>query len=120
MKLESISRMKNIDSGLRKTRTAASKRVARFRRPRLRFEQLEDRSLLSAPGDIEWLRQFGGFAPGQFDVGRAVDADGNIYMAGNVRGALPGQTYTGFEDDYLRKKAGAANQISTHEFGYDS
>ncbi|HEY3136999.1 MAG TPA: hypothetical protein VGL29_13295 [Blastocatellia bacterium] len=50
-------------------------------------EPLEEEALLTSAGDTEWLRQFGGFASGTFNVGRAVDADGNVYVAGGLLGA---------------------------------
>jgi hypothetical protein len=89
------------------------------RAPRLRLHELEDRTVPAA-GDVEWLRQFGGAAPGQFDVCRAVDAAGNVYVAGQVRGALPGQTYAGFDDVFVRKYDAAGTELWTRQFGTDS
>ena len=86
---------------------------------RLRLESLEDRTLPSAPGDIEWLRQFGSFAPA-FDLGRAVDADGNVYLAGQVRGALPGQSSAGGGDAFVQKYDAAGNLLWARQFHHPS
>jgi len=53
-------------------------------------------------GEIPWTRQFG---TGGLDAALAVaiDADGNILVAGHVGGALPGQTHAGDSDAFLRK-----------------
>lgn len=85
------------------------------RRPTV--ESLEEETLLTGAGDIEWLRQFGGFASGTFNVGRAVDADGNVYVAGQVRGALPEQVSAGSEDAFVRKYDSDGNEIWTRQFG---
>jgi len=83
---------------------------------RLRLDELESRTVPSSPGDIDWLRQFGSSAPagGQ---GRAVDADGNAYVAGQVAGALPGQSSAGDFDAFVRKYDAAGNEIWTRQFG---
>jgi hypothetical protein len=69
------------------------------------------------PGDIEWLRQFGGFAPASNNLARAVDTDGSVYIAGQVRGALPGQTSVGGDDAFVRKYDAAGNEVWTYQFG---
>ena len=72
-------------------------------RHRGRFEQLEDRRMLSA-GDPLWAQQFGseGFAN---DAANAVDVDvdGNVYVAGTVRGTLPGQTSNNGDSAFVSK-----------------
>jgi hypothetical protein len=96
---------------------AASKSAERFRRPRMHLEQLEDRTVPSSPGDIEWVRQFGSLRPASGGGGRAVDADGNVYIAGQVGGALPGQTSAGGDDAFVRKYDAAGNEVWTRQFG---
>src|SRR5262245_62886015 len=75
---------------------------------RLHLERLEDRTLPSAPGDIEWLRQFGSLAgavPG--DPARAVVVSGgNVYVAGDGPAQLP----------YVRRYDPAGNLLWTREF----
>jgi hypothetical protein len=88
------------------------KRISR----RLRLELLEDRTVPSAPGDIDWVRQFGSAFP-VAARGRAVDAAGNIYLAGYLSGALPNQTSTGGEDGFVRKLDAAGNEVWTRQFG---
>jgi len=117
MKLESILQAMFTRTSAKRPRRAAARAAARFRRPNLHLEQLEDRALLSGPGDIEWLRQFGGFAPGQFDFGRAVDADGSVYIAGQARGALQGQTSAGGDDAFVQKYDADGNLLWTRQFG---
>src|SRR5262249_6591920 len=42
----------------------------------------------AAPGDIEWLSQFGGTLPRE-ESAHAVAADGNVYVVGVTRGPFP-------------------------------
>src|SRR5262249_16051469 len=76
------------------------------RTTRLNLERLEDRTVPSNPGDIDWVRQFGGMVlpPGD-DPAWAVAADGNgnVYVAGELPHVLPGQTSAGWADAYVRK-----------------
>ena len=44
-----------------------------------------------AGGSEVWTRQFGA-ASIRNDLARAVDADGNVYVPGELGGLLPGQT----------------------------
>jgi hypothetical protein len=83
---------------------------------RLRLERLESRTVPSAPGDFDWLRQFGSVV-GRDDDAPAVDAHGNLYVAGYVNGALPGQISVGGADAYLRKYDAAGNELWTRQFG---
>src|SRR5258708_3382605 len=93
---------------------------------RLHLERLEDRTLLSSPGDVEWLREFGSFrVPEHLDPARSVVADGhgNVYVAGSVEGtaALPGQTGSGGQfDTYVRKYDAAGTELWTRQFGTGS
>src|SRR5438552_8346442 len=90
---------------------------------RLHLEQLEDRTVLSGPGDIEWVRQFGTFrATDQPDPARSVVADGSVYVAGDIPGfylpALPGQTGAGgLSDAYVRKYDANGAELWTRQFG---
>src|SRR5688500_1256411 len=83
----------------------------KLRPRRLRLAQLEDRTVPSSPGDIEWVRQFGSFSQG-LAVARAADADGAVYVAGAI--ALPGQA---FHDAFVRKYDAAGNELWTRQFG---
>jgi len=90
---------------------------------RLHLEQLEDRTLLSSPGDVEWLRQFGTFrATDQPDPARSVVANGSVYVAGDIPGfygpALPGQISSGGLDDaYVRKYDATGAELWSRQFG---
>jgi hypothetical protein len=117
MKLRSILQGMITRASAKRPRHAAARAAARYRRPNVHLEQLEDRTLLTGPGDIEWLRQFGGFAPAQFDFGRAVDADGSAYIAGQARGALQGQTSAGGDDAFVQKYDADGNVLWTRQFG---
>src|SRR6188474_1525317 len=90
--------------------------AARFRWPGWRAERLEDRTLFSSPSDVEWLQQFGSLSPSATS-GRAVDADGNVFLAGRVRGALLGQTDAGGLDAFVSKFDAAGNALWTRQFG---
>ncbi len=46
-----------------------------------------------------------------------VDKDGNIIVAGAVGGALPGQTYAGDQDSFVRKYDRSGNEVWTRQFG---
>ncbi len=70
-----------------------------------------------AAGNELWTREFG--TPGNDQSGGvAVDGAGNVYVAGRVGGALPGQTFQGGNiDAFLRKYDAAGNELWTREFG---
>jgi hypothetical protein len=70
-----------------------------------------------AAGTELWTDQFGTATDHPADAARAVAADGNVYVAGDVAGALPGQTTTAFNDVFVRKYDGAGNELWTREFG---
>jgi len=52
--------------------------------------------------EIGWTRQFG-TSDNDYAPGLAVDASGNVYIAGWTEGALPGQSYAGGGDVLLVK-----------------
>ena len=79
------------------------------------IEALEDRVLLSA-GDIEWTLQFGAPGPAA-DRAEAVDAGGNVYLAGRTDGTLPGQTSAGGVDAFVRKYDSNGTVQWTRQFG---
>ena len=53
-------------------RTGRRVRSQPQRNRKLRVEWLEMRTLLSGPGDFEWLRQFGSLSPGEDVLGRSM------------------------------------------------
>lgn len=63
-----------------------------------------------------WTRQFG---TSGVDHAGAVTADvsGDVYIAGGVIGALPGQTHMGREDAFIQKYTDSGNLIRTKQFG---
>jgi hypothetical protein len=67
-------------------------------------------------GNELWTRQFG--TPGN-DIGWGVDVQGSeIYVSGDVGGALPGQTFAGGPvDAFVRKYDAAGNELWTRQFG---
>ena len=50
----------------------------------------------------------------------AVDAAGNIYIAGHIGEALPGQTYAGGTDAFVRKLDGSFTESWTSQFGTEN
>ena len=68
-------------------------------------------------GDV-WTRQFGSVLPAfENEIARAVDVDGNVYVAGGVAGTFAGQTSAGNYDVFVRKYDSAGNEIWTRQFG---
>ena len=65
---------------------------------------------------MEWIGQFGGVEPAS-DTVKAVDADGNVYVAGCTSGALPGQTAPGYTDVFVRKYDHSGTELWTRQFG---
>src|SRR5207249_303356 len=45
------------------------------------------------------------------------DADGSVYLAGHVGGALPGQTNAGLQDAFALKFDAAGNLLWARQFG---
>jgi uncharacterized protein (UPF0548 family) len=68
---------------------------------------------------MEWIHQFGSAGPAE-DFANAVDADGNVYVAGYTYGTLPGQTSAGGYDAFVRKYDADGNHVWTHQFGTSS
>ena len=67
-------------------------------------------------GDELWSRQFGTQESAQAnDV--AVDVAGNVYVAGQVGGALPGKSHFGNNDAFLRVYDSSGNELWTRQFG---
>ena len=56
------------------------------------------------------------------DYGNAVtvDAQGNVYIAGHIGDALPGQTYLGGTDAFVQKLDGSLAAVWTSQFGTDN
>ncbi len=69
-------------------------------------------------GREQWTRQFGSPVDDSA-VGVEVDAIGNVYIAGETLGSLPGQTLLGGGDAFLRKYDTAGNELWTRQFGTD-
>jgi hypothetical protein len=68
-------------------------------------------------GEFEWLLQFG-LSGNDFAWDVHADGDGNVYVAGDTSGALPGQTFAGGpRDAFIRKYDGDGNEIWTRQFG---
>jgi len=70
-------------------------------------------------GNEIWTRQFG-TSDNDIARGVVVDTSGNVYVAGETRGALPGQTSSGGRDAFVRKYDGSGNEIWTKQFGTPS
>ena len=69
-----------------------------------------------ASGVELWTRQFGS-PEADRALGVAVDAEGNVYVAGTTYGALPGQAGAGPNDAFLRKYGAAGDEVWTRQFG---
>ncbi len=72
-------------------------------------------------GNVVWTRQFGS-ASEDFASGVAATS-GGIYVAGDTRGVLPGESSAGAEDAFVRKYDIDGNVVWTRQFGrrsYDS
>jgi hypothetical protein len=65
---------------------------------------------------LSWARQFG---TGADDSANAVvvDADGNVYVAGDTAGAFPGKTLAGKLDGFIRKLSAGGDLGWVHQFG---
>lgn len=70
----------------------------------------------SPEGKALWTRQVGSTAD-DWGFAVAVDASGNIVLAGGAEGALPGQTSSGQEDAYVVKFSPNGDQLWTRQFG---
>ena len=65
---------------------------------------------------ISWTDQFGTRYPDEAD-GMAADADGNLYVAGQTSGELPGQKAAGMIDAFVRRLDPAGHEVWTRQFG---
>ena len=67
-------------------------------------------------GNQLWLRQFGSSS---LDHGNeiAMDSSENVYVVGQTRGALPGETSEGGRDVFVAKYDGDGNQLWLKQFG---
>ena len=73
---------------------------------------------VAATLQTEWIDQFGSVED-VYDVSYAIDSDGDMYISGLVKGALPGQTSAGEEDAFVRKYDPQGNILWTRQFGTD-
>ncbi|MGH9043113.1 MAG: SBBP repeat-containing protein [Acidimicrobiia bacterium] len=69
-----------------------------------------------AAGTEMWTRQFGS-SDRDYLRGVVTDAAGNIYLAGETEGTLPGQASAGGRDAFLRKYDGQGTEVWTRQFG---
>ena len=69
-------------------------------------------------GNEVWTRQFG-TEDSDVAFGVTVDSSGNVYVVGQVRGALPGQTASGGGDAYVRKYSIDGDEVWTRQFRTD-
>jgi hypothetical protein len=69
-----------------------------------------------AAGNLLWTRQFGTTGNDTLDAVSA-DASGNIVVAGATARALPGQTFAGHVDAFVRTYDALGNVVSTRQFG---
>lgn len=67
-------------------------------------------------GNHVWTRQFG---TNSHDAGHgvAVNANGDVYVAGYTQGTLPGQTFSEQTDGFIRKYDQTGNVLWTRQFG---
>jgi len=64
-----------------------------------------------------WTRQFGVEGGSAYVDGVAVDLSGNVWLAGFVNGAFPGQVRAGGLDVFVRKNDVAGDELWTCQFG---
>jgi len=69
--------------------------------------------------EIGWTRQFGS-SDNDYAFIVTVDASGNVYVAGETNGTLPGQSSAGIPDVFVRKYDGSGNEFWTRQFGSDA
>ena len=69
-----------------------------------------------ASGQELWTRQFGSPETDRA-LGVAVDANGNVYVAGKTFGALPNQAAAGLADAFLRRYGPGGEDAWTRQFG---
>jgi hypothetical protein len=71
-----------------------------------------------AGGNELWMRHFGIRQFSQAN-GVAVDRDGNVFLTGQIVGALPGQSGSGGTDAFLRAYDKNGEELWTRQFGKD-
>jgi hypothetical protein len=69
-----------------------------------------------ATGAEEWTHQFGS-GGGDIPYGVAVASSGQVYVAGFVGGALPGQASNGGSDAFMRAYSPSGSELWTRQFG---
>ncbi len=70
-----------------------------------------------SPAGVElWTRQFGSGGAESLS-GVAVDAAGNVTVAGSTRATIPGQSSAGEHDGFVRRYDPAGNELWTRQFG---
>ena len=67
-------------------------------------------------GNILWTHQFGTFGV-DAAFGITTDSNENVYIVGGVPVALPGQTWAGDYDGFVRKYDSNGGEIWTYQFG---
>jgi hypothetical protein len=70
----------------------------------------------TSDGGVVWTRQFG-FGGNQIARAVATDSAGNIFVAGQTSGALPGETSAGGTDAFVRMYSSDGTVIWTRQFG---
>ncbi len=68
-----------------------------------------------AAGTALWTQQWGG--AGGEALAITADAAGNVYVAGNINGTIPGGTSAGLFDAYVRKFDTAGTALWSRQFG---
>ena len=84
--------------------------------PHLRYRDAFVRKY-DVAGNAVWTRQFGSTGAPARDTAASIDGDGNVYVAGGVRGTLPGQTSSFNTDAYVAKYDADGNPVWTRQFG---
>ncbi|MCA9354810.1 MAG: hypothetical protein KC877_04795 [Candidatus Kaiserbacteria bacterium] len=69
----------------------------------------------NAEVEVDWVKQYG--AANHDDGHDVVAVDGYTYVVGAVSSALPGESYSGGLDAYIRKYDSAGNIVWTDQFG---
>ena len=67
-------------------------------------------------GSEVWTRQFG-TSGHDYAYALSLDSTIGVYVAGHTAGALPGQSWSGGLDGYVRKYSAAGDEIWTRQFG---
>ncbi len=67
-------------------------------------------------GNEAWTHQIGTLGP-SYEQATAVDANGGIYVAGYIHGALSAQASAGLYDAFVRKYDASGTEIWTRQFG---